>query len=81
MGPSHSTAGNIPATLVGSDASRADGFPDRVTYRFNLPEAATFRVNVDSSADRGGGLEARWMDSLSPPTIGLVDTEHPSPKF
>ena len=52
-------AADIPATLVGSDASRAEGFPDRVTYRLDLPEATTVRVNVDSAAPGGGGLQAR----------------------
>jgi hypothetical protein len=50
-------AANIPATLVGKDSSRADGFPDRVTYHLDLPRAATMRVNVDSAAAGGGGLK------------------------
>ena len=51
-------AADIPATLVGSDASRADGFPDRVTYRLDLPQATTARVNVGSASPIGGGLQA-----------------------
>ena len=52
-------AANIPATLVGSDASRADGFADHVTYRLDLPKAAAVSVNVDSMAASGGGLHVK----------------------
>ena len=49
-------AANIPAVLVGSAASRADGFPDRVAYRLDVPRATTMKVEVDSLAPAGGGL-------------------------
>ena len=52
-------AANVPATLVGSDASRADGFPDRVTYRLDLPRQTSARALVDSAAEGGGGLEVQ----------------------
>ena len=52
-------AADVPATLVESEASRADGFADHVTYRLDLPHAATVRVLVDSMAADGGGLQAK----------------------
>jgi hypothetical protein len=49
-------AASIPAVLAGSASGRADGFPDRVAYRFDVPHATTMRVEVDSMAPAGGGL-------------------------
>jgi hypothetical protein len=46
----------VPATLVGSAASRADGFPGRATYRLNLARATTMTALIDSMAEGGGAL-------------------------
>jgi hypothetical protein len=51
-------AADVPATLVGSAASRADGFPGQATYRLNVPRAVTMTARVDSMGGGGGGLEA-----------------------
>ena len=49
-------AANVPAILDGSASGRADGFPDRATYRFDLPRGTTLRVHVVSVARAGCGL-------------------------
>jgi hypothetical protein len=51
-------AADIPSTLVGSAASRADGFAGQATYHFNLPKAVTMTALVDSLGDAGGTLQA-----------------------
>jgi hypothetical protein len=48
---------NVPATLVGSAASRADGFPDRASYRLDLPRGVSMRAEIDSLAPAGGSLK------------------------
>ena len=50
---------NIPSTLTGSDLGRADGFPDSVTYRLDMPRGTRVRVQVDSAAPAGGALVVR----------------------
>jgi hypothetical protein len=50
-------AANIPATLVGSAASRADGFPGRAAFHMSLPRKTTMRVELGSMAQAGGGLQ------------------------
>jgi hypothetical protein len=47
---------NVPATLAGSAASRADGFPGSATYRLNLPQAVSMVAHVYSMAEAGGAL-------------------------
>jgi hypothetical protein len=49
-------AADVPAILDGSASGRADGFPDRATYRLDLPRGTTLRVHVVSVARAGGGL-------------------------
>jgi hypothetical protein len=49
---------DVPATLVGSAASRADGFAGQATYHFRLPRAVTMTAHIDSMGDGGGGLQA-----------------------
>jgi hypothetical protein len=46
----------VPATLVGTAASRADGFPGRATYRVNLPRGVLMLAHIYSKADAGGSL-------------------------
>jgi hypothetical protein len=48
---------NIPATLVGSAASRADGFPDHATYHLNLPRGTLMLAHIYSMAEAGGALK------------------------
>jgi hypothetical protein len=48
---------NVPATLVGSAASRADGFPDRATYHLNLPRSVLMMAHIYSMAEGGGALQ------------------------
>jgi hypothetical protein len=48
-------AGDIAATLV-AKKSVAEGFPDRATYRLDLPHRSAMSVHVDSVAASGGGL-------------------------
>jgi hypothetical protein len=75
---------NIPATLAGSSASRADGLPDRVTYRLNLPREASMLAHVYSMAEAGGALRVSvdgtvvatqaWpggKGTPEPPTLGF----------
>jgi hypothetical protein len=50
-------AGNVAATLVGSAAGMAEGYPYSATYRLDLPKATTFRVHVGSVAATGGSLK------------------------
>ncbi|HMD60971.1 MAG TPA: cellulase family glycosylhydrolase [Opitutaceae bacterium] len=49
-------AANVPAILVGSPASVAEGFPDRETYHLELPARATLRVRVGSMGAGVAGL-------------------------
>ncbi len=49
-------AGDVASTLVGKPSSVADGFPDRATYRLDLPRRAAMRIRVNSVAAEGGGL-------------------------
>lgn len=81
-------AADVPATLVGSDAGRSDGFPDRVTYRLNLPRETAARAVVDSTAELGGSLEVRvdgrlvashtWPASKEAPSPGLLSFSVPA---
>jgi hypothetical protein len=48
---------NIPATLVGSAASRAEGFPGQATYHMNLPRSAAMVAHIYSVAEAGGALK------------------------
>ena len=57
-------AGNVAATLVGTAASIAEGFPYRATYRFDLPRETTMRVHLDSVAQAGGGLRVSVDDKF-----------------
>lgn len=76
-------AANLPATLVGSDASRADGFPDRVTYRLDLPKETSAKVIVGSMAAGGGGIDVRvdgnlvashrWAGGTGAPDPGILE--------
>jgi len=47
---------DVPSTLVGSAASRADGFPGRAAYHLNLPLGTTMLAHVYSVAEAGGAL-------------------------
>lgn len=49
-------AADVAATLVGSAAGVADGFPDRATYHVDLPGGTTMRVRVGSVGKPGGSL-------------------------
>jgi hypothetical protein len=49
-------AADVPATLVGSAASRADGYPGEATYRLDLAQPALMAAHVYSVAEAGGGL-------------------------
>ncbi len=49
-------AGDVPSTLVGSAASRAEGFPGQATYHLNLPRPTLMAAHVYSVAEAGGGL-------------------------
>jgi len=49
-------AANVPATLAGSAAGRADGYPGQATYHLSLPRPARMVAHVYSVADAGGGL-------------------------
>jgi hypothetical protein len=51
-------AASIPATLVGSAASRSDGFPDHETLHLTLPKAVRMTAHIDSIAPAGGSLQA-----------------------
>ncbi|HZZ17891.1 MAG TPA: cellulase family glycosylhydrolase [Opitutaceae bacterium] len=51
-------AADIPANIVGSAASRAEGFPDRETLHLDLPTAASMKAEIDSVAPKGGNLKA-----------------------
>jgi hypothetical protein len=46
----------VPATLVGSAGSRADGFPGRATYRLTLARQASMLAHIDTVAEGGGAL-------------------------
>jgi hypothetical protein len=50
-------AANVPSTLVGSAASRADGFPGRATYHLNLPHGVVMMAHVYSMAEAGCALK------------------------
>jgi hypothetical protein len=62
---------NVPATLVGSDGSRADGFPDRATYRLTLPKDVVMEVRVDSVAPKGASLQVS-VDGASAAAVKWV---------
>ncbi len=49
-------AADVPATLVGSAASRADGYPGQATYHLDLAHTALMAAHVYSVAEAGGGL-------------------------
>jgi hypothetical protein len=80
-------AANIPATLSGSEASRADGYPSQATYHLNLPRPARLAAHVYSVADAGGGLNVsvdgavvgsrQWAGSKGTPA--QPDIEFPVP--
>jgi hypothetical protein len=57
-------AAEVAATLVGNRASVADGYPDRATYRLDMPRDTTMRVRVDSRAEAGGGLRVSLDGSI-----------------
>jgi hypothetical protein len=50
-------AANVPSILVGTAASRADGYPGQATYHLNLPRAATMLAHVYSMSVAGGALK------------------------
>jgi hypothetical protein len=76
-------AANVPATLVGSESSRAEGFPGKATYRLTLPRATTMRALVDSVAPGGASLQVsvdgkvvaaqRWAGGKDAPTPAFVE--------
>jgi hypothetical protein len=49
-------AADVPATLVGSAAGRAEGFPGQATYHLNLPTSTRMLIRVYSMAEAGAGL-------------------------
>ena len=49
-------AADVPAILVGSPASVADGFPDRATYHLDLPAKTAMRVRVGAMGPGVAGL-------------------------
>jgi len=49
-------AANVPATLSGSAAGHADGYPGQATYHVALLRPARMVAHVYSVADAGGGL-------------------------
>ncbi|MGA2018760.1 MAG: hypothetical protein ABSH26_17610 [Opitutaceae bacterium] len=51
-------AADVPAILVGSPASVADGFPDHATYRVDLPAKTAIRVRAGSIGPGVAGLRA-----------------------
>jgi hypothetical protein len=75
-------AAEVAATLVGTRASVADGFPDRATYHLDVPRDTTMSVHVDSRAEAGGGLRVsldgaivathRWAGGDSPMDPGAL---------
>ena len=70
-------AADVPAILVGSPASVADGFPDRATYHISLPAPVTVRVRAGSIGPGVAGLRVsvdgrieathRWDGSAGAP--------------
>jgi hypothetical protein len=70
-------AANVPAILVGSAASRADGYPGQATYHLNLAQTALMAAHVYSVAEAGGGLNVnvdgklvashQWAAGKGPP--------------
>jgi hypothetical protein len=49
-------AANVPAILVGSAASVADGFPERATYHLDLPAQTTLHARVGHIGNGVAGL-------------------------
>ena len=58
-------AANVSATLVGSAASIAAGFPYRAAYHLDLPRPATMHIQLDSVARKGGSLTVSVDDKVS----------------
>jgi Cellulase (glycosyl hydrolase family 5) len=57
-------AADVPATLVGSAASRADGYPGRATYHLTLAHTGLMAAHVYSVAEAGGGLDVSVDDKI-----------------
>ena len=49
---------DIPRILMGSPASRADGFPGRITYHFVLPRSVTLRLQIADTGAAGAAIRA-----------------------
>jgi hypothetical protein len=50
-------ASDVPSVLVGSAASRADGYPGEETFHLNLPRQARMLAHIYSTAEAGGSLK------------------------
>lgn len=72
-------AARIPSTLVGSTASVADGFPDRVTYRLDLPHKTTMHIALDSLSKAGGGLRISIDGVLAASCVWPAGQSAPNP--
>ena len=76
-------AADVASTIVGKPASVAEGFPERATYRLDLPRRTTMRVRVNSVAPAGGGLRVsvdgtvvathRWDGGEKAPDPGVLE--------
>ena len=73
-------AGNVAATLVGTAASIAEGFPYRAAYHLDLPRPTTMRIHLDSVAQAGGSLTVSLDDkfALSHQWPGVPSVPDPS---
>lgn len=81
-------AANIPSTLDGTAAGRAEGYPDRATFHLNLPRATGVRVHVISVAPAGGGLRVSvdgsvaaahtWAGNAGAPAPDVLDVPVPA---
>ncbi|HXQ80621.1 MAG TPA: hypothetical protein VN775_04860 [Opitutaceae bacterium] len=76
-------AASVPAILVGSAASVADGFPDRATYHLDLPAQTTLRVRAGAmgpgvaglrvSVDGHIGATHRWDGGSGAPVPAVLE--------
>lgn len=52
---------DIPRFIVGSDEGRADGFPDRTTFRIEIPNTTHARLVIADAGPKGSNVRV-WLD-------------------
>ncbi len=75
----------IPRYIVGSEEGVAEGYPDRTTFRIEMPDTATARLHIADAGPKGANVRV-WVDGrfvaeevwpAQPPGSGPVFAKRP----